>query len=380
MHLEKRTTFLLTGCLLLLSAALWLIFGPAKTVTEQAITQSRQVIYARFTLPHLKRDLGYYQGLTPASFGQYAKATQSGTYLVPDLDQAQMLKKTPAGYKAYTAEMMTPQGVAVTPDYVIVSAYDHQRQGNSILSIMDKRTGRHLKNIILKGRPHVGGITYDPEHDLLWVCGRKKARAQLFAIKLTTIGQYPADQPQKPIQYQYSTLLKSITRASLVSYHDGALWVGYFNIFGDSNVQSFQVSAVIKGREKAGVKLTARNIRSNELKSEQRWQVVDKIQGLTFSDTRAYFSQSYGLDDSWIYVFATTGRPQQFTPEKALLKIRMPAHLEQITLDGNPLYAVFESGAKAYALNAKTRIGRVVSFDIDTLVKEAKQNDDAKAQ
>ena len=90
MHLEKRTTFLLTGCLLLLSAALWLIFGPAKTVTEQAITQSRQVIYARFTLPHLKRDLGYYQGLTPASFGQYAKATQSGTYLVPDLDQAQI--------------------------------------------------------------------------------------------------------------------------------------------------------------------------------------------------------------------------------------------------------------------------------------------------
>ncbi|MDG2979229.1 hypothetical protein KNP65_04665 [Latilactobacillus curvatus] len=72
--------------------------------------------------------------------------------------------------------------------------------------------------------------------------------------------------------------------------------------------------------------------------------------------------------------------PQQFTPEKALLKIRMPAHLEQITLDGNRLYAVFESGAKAYALNAKTRIGRVVSFDIDTLVKEAKQNDDAKAQ
>ncbi|MCP8859769.1 hypothetical protein LBW12_07240 [Latilactobacillus curvatus] len=126
--------------------------------------------------------------------------------------------------------------------------------------------------------------------------------------------------------------------------------------------------------------MTARNIRSNELKSEQRWQAVDKIQGLTFSDTRAYFSQSYGLDDSWIYVFATTGRPQQFTPEKALLKIRMPAHLEQITLDGNRLYAVFESGAKAYALNAKTRIGRVVSFDIDTLVKEAKQNDDAKAQ
>ncbi|SMH69645.1 hypothetical protein LCUFL03_80026 [Latilactobacillus curvatus] len=48
-----------------------------------------------------------------------------------------------------------------------------------------------MKNIILRGRPHVGGITYDPEHDLLWVCGRKKARAQLFAIKLTTIGQYP---------------------------------------------------------------------------------------------------------------------------------------------------------------------------------------------
>ncbi|MDG2980868.1 hypothetical protein [Latilactobacillus curvatus] len=74
--------------------------------------------------------------------------------------------------------------------------------------------------------------------------------------------------------------------------------------------------------------MTARNIRSNELKSEQRWQAVDKIQGLTFSDTRAFFSQSYGLDDSWIYVFATTGRPKQFTPEKALLKIRMPAHLE----------------------------------------------------
>lgn len=44
---------------------------------------------------------------------------------------------------------MTPQGVAVTPKYIITSSYDHEYRGASILSIIDRSTGKHLKNVIL---------------------------------------------------------------------------------------------------------------------------------------------------------------------------------------------------------------------------------------
>ena len=63
---------------------------------------------------------------------------------------------------------MTPQGLAVTEDYVFVSAYCHAKKHNSVIYMINKESHRFIKEIILPGQPHVGGLAYDSEHQILW--------------------------------------------------------------------------------------------------------------------------------------------------------------------------------------------------------------------
>ncbi len=63
---------------------------------------------------------------------------------------------------------MTPQGLAVTEDYVLVSAYCSTQKHNSVIYVIDKEKHNFFKEVILPGQPHVGGLAYDSEHKVLW--------------------------------------------------------------------------------------------------------------------------------------------------------------------------------------------------------------------
>ncbi|WP_170175930.1 hypothetical protein [Paucilactobacillus nenjiangensis] len=265
-----------------------------------------------------------------------------------------------------TSNFMTPQGVAVTPKYIITSSYDHEYRGASILSIIDRSTGKHLKNVILQGRPHVGGVAYEADKNLLWVCGSSGKEAALIAIKMDDIDSYDFAKSNNAINYTHVALLPGIAKASTVAYRDGQLWVGFFSVTGDSTVQRFDVDKVLSGRNSIK-NVSGGSLLGNDVREQLSQQSIGKIQGFSFYKNLMYISQSYGSGDSEIYVYKIDSNKRRFTKNDAEAVIKIPSHLEQITIDGNRMYAIFESSARSYKTHEQTRIGRVVSFDVSKL-------------
>jgi len=95
-----------------------------------------------------------------------AGANREAVLLVPGLKEATTAVATTATAKAETrlhkhadqCEAMTPQGLAVSEDYLFISAYCSQQEHHSQLYIIERTSGRHLKTVVLPKRPHVGGL------------------------------------------------------------------------------------------------------------------------------------------------------------------------------------------------------------------------------
>ena len=111
---------------------------------------------------------------------------------------------------------MTPQGLAVTEDYVLVSAYCSTQKHNSVIYVIDKEKHNFIKEVILPGQPHVGGLAYDPEHKLLWYSSNINGIAQAVSIKMDTIEAYDYDDSHLPVDTFQIVSLYGIVRDSFM--------------------------------------------------------------------------------------------------------------------------------------------------------------------
>lgn len=376
---KARFSWIVSTILLLLGLVLWLCYGPVLS-TEQRVKGGASGGDAdrRFNLTHLRQDLKEYPGLLGASLDSYSQNTEPangtenkyGTYTVPGLKSLKTLDTASSDLntsKVIESKFMTPQGVTVTPEYVITSAYDHQQRGASVLTISNRQTGAFVKTVVLQGRPHVGGVAYDPVNQLIWICGKTDGKASIIAVSIKDIKKYKLNTQKSAIRYTYVTGLTSVARASTIAYHDGELWIGFFNAIGNSTVQRFKVKDVIDKKIKQRQDYMTSGPFDNLVGGGKNQTTIGKIQGISFYKNYVYLSQSYGPEDSHIYVYDLNGKQTLFTKQDAKAVITMPSHLEQITIDQNRMYTIFESSARAYAKHEQTRIGRVVSFNVDKL-------------
>ena len=94
-----------------------------------------------------------------------------GTYVVPGLKSTRTLKVKGDG-EAEVCTSMTPQGLAITEDYILVSAYCKTKAHDSVIYVIDKESRRFVKEIVLNTKAHVGGMAYDTMNQILWVTGQ----------------------------------------------------------------------------------------------------------------------------------------------------------------------------------------------------------------
>ncbi|WP_255323228.1 YncE family protein [Lactobacillus johnsonii] len=114
-------------------------------------------------------------------------------YVIPGLIQSAAIKYTPPGQgKPGIAYDMDPQGLAIIDHkYLIISAYSKSKTFDSVLWVLDFKTGRFVKTIALNNIDHVGGITYDEDHKRLWVATiNQEQRAQVQSVTLKEIEKY----------------------------------------------------------------------------------------------------------------------------------------------------------------------------------------------
>ncbi|MHC5217860.1 YncE family protein [Enterococcus sp. LJL128] len=289
-------------------------------------------------------------------------------FIIPGL----LTTKTLSSNQNQTASVcneMDQQGVAVTENYLIVSAYCHDKKHNSVLYVLDKSSGSYLKTIVLQGKPHVGGISYDSEFQNLWICARKDNQAQLVAVQLRNLEAYDFSKSSQPIAYDQSVLLLEIKRASFVTWHQQHLYVGYFDENRDGVIEKYALDN--RGAFKTGSQGQIHVKHKTKISPIQSALIDQRIQGAAFYKDYLLLSQSNGgRNPSKLIILEDYVEGEVFIDQETAPSIDMPERMEQIASDGKYLYTVYESSSSFFRKFTKNKVDRILKLELSELIKK----------
>lgn len=314
---------------------------------------------AYYTLRGQIQMLSQKEELMAFAFEDRKKEREYGTYIIPGLKATQTLL-TSEGDMPAMCTTMTPQGLAVTEDYVFVSAYCHAKKHNSVIYMINKESHRFIKEIILPGQPHVGGLAYDSEHRILWYSSNTQELAQAVSLTMESIENYDYDAGRHPIATNQVASLYGIVRDSFMTFYDGCLYVGCFTKYTDSAIARYAVddqgNLIITMDEGLGMNFGMAVPLDYSTISEQ-------AQGMTFYNDKLLLSHSFGILPSRV-VFYEKSDKRLYVDENSAVSYRFPERIEQIFVDGDDLYVLFESAAYAYSSASVNIVDRVLKLSL----------------
>ncbi len=290
-----------------------------------------------------------------------AGAKREAVLLVPGLKEATAAVATTATAKAETrlhkhadqCQAMTPQGLAVSEDYLFISAYCSQQEHHSQLYIIERTSGRHLKTVVLPKRPHVGGLVFDRATQMLWLTITGKGMGRVACVSLQALLE---DETNQPIAYQQVIELAGITHSSYLAADGGELVSGTFALKQGGVVANYPLSVLSDSDRKAPPRI----------KPRKRRVTTTKVQSIAFTTEYMLLARSFGPGSAELWVFSKDATV--LTRKHALRRIKFPHYLEQIVVEKGQLYCLFESGAWAYRQKGGS-IDEVVVLDLATLLQ-----------
>ncbi|MDC7286536.1 hypothetical protein NXH76_01855 [Blautia schinkii] len=299
------------------------------------------------------------EDLIAFAFEDRKKEKEYGTYIIPGLKSTRTLLTAEGGTPA-TCTSMTPQGLAVTEEYVLVSAYCHTGKHNSVIYVVNKESHRFVKELVLPGRPHVGGLAYDPEHEILWYSSNESGIAEAVSISMEDIRSYDYMEGHRPVNVTQVCSLYGIVRDSFMTFYEGCLYVGCFNKYTESNIARYAVDAegnlVTKLDQGLGMDFAMAIPLDYSTISEQ-------AQGMAFYNDKLLLSHSFGILPSRV-VFYEQSDKRLYVNENSAKSYRFPERMEQIFVEGDNLYILFESGAYAYRASSANIVDRVLKLSL----------------
>lgn len=309
------------------------------------------------SLPALMKQLGKAKWMDTAFEGR-ASETDYGTYIIPGLNSTRTL--VTKGNVPGICSSMTPQGMAVTEDYIMVSAYCHTKQHNSVIYMIDKKSHSFLKEIVLPGKPHVGGLAFDRDHQILWYSSNEKGMAQAISIRMEELLTYDYETILAPIHVDQICNLYGIVRDSFMTFYDGCLYVGCYDEKSNSSFARYPVD--YQGRLRTEMNLWIGSAKKMAIPKDYS-TISRRVQGMDFYQDKLLLSQSYGILPSNLVLY-TQSDERLYINEKSARTYRLPNRLEQICVDGDDLYLLFESAAYAYRATSLTTVDRILKLSL----------------
>lgn len=330
--------------------------GRNEPPTKRKTTNQEAAFY---TLRGQIQMLSQKEALMAFAFEDRKKEREYGTYIIPGLKSTRTLL-TSEGDMPAICTSMTPQGLAITENYVFVSAYCHTKKHNSVIYMINKETHRFIKEIVLPGQPHVGGLAYDSEHQVLWYSSNTQELAQAVSLTMDTIEAYDYDESRHPIDVNQISSLYGIVRDSFMTFYEGCLYVGCFTKYTESAIARYPVDnqgkLISTSDESLGMNFDMAVPLDYSTISEQ-------AQGMTFYNDKLLLSHSYGILPSRV-VFYEKSDKRLYVDENSAISYRFPERIEQIFVDGDDLYVLFESAAYAYSAASVNIVDRVLKLSI----------------
>ncbi|MFD1484207.1 hypothetical protein ACFQ5J_03055 [Lacticaseibacillus baoqingensis] len=323
------------------------------TNTQAALTTQKQFDQRITTLyPHLKPALDH--------------DAKPDTSVIPGLLATKTLT---LGAHAHVgiSKTMDPQGLALTPNYLVISAYSRDKHYHSVLYFLDKHTGRLVKQIVLPSNSHVGGLAFDPVSKRLWITTETVAKkASLSAYDAATWQQADFAQHHTATKFDHVITMPNVLRASFITYHNNALYLGFFDKNAQGNFLALPMTKRGLPENRGGRNVVLRG--DNQL---GHFATSKRLQGATFYHGELLFSQSYGPNPSNLLVFDNDGQRTwlDFDGDDTLKTVTMPPYMEQIAADGEDLYVLFESASAKYRqADLEFHADRVVKLDLGQLL------------
>lgn len=149
-------------------------------------------------------------------------------------------------------------------------------------------------------------------------------------------------------------------RDSFMTFYKGCLYVGCFNKYTESSIARYAVdeegNLVNTLDEELGMNFEMAVPLDYSTISEQ-------AQGMAFYNDKLLLSHSFGILPSRV-VFYEQSDKRLYVNENSAKTYRFPEMIEQIVVDGDDLYVLFESGAYAYRGYAGNVVDRVLKLNL----------------
>lgn len=224
-------------------------------------------------------------------------------------------------------ENQCPQGLCITKDFILVTAYSVSLDALGALYLFDRDSGEYLATIGMKKNSHLGGVAYDGRN--IWICHSDDNT--LERIPYAALRETVREKPQQLIDFSNSIEAFHIeNRPSCITFHDGKLWVATQRTFVRSIVVSYRFDG-------------------DTLKKMDEYSIPARVQGIAFREGgRVYLSTSLGrMKSSYLKVYASIEKMDK-NPNKPMKKVEMPPCSEEVDIYGKYIYVLFESAGQKY--------------------------------
>ena len=266
-------------------------------------------------------------------------------------------------HRLTTSTNMIPQGSVTAGRYQLTTAYDATGQTQSVLYVQDRYHHQLRTTVILRGKPHVGGIAYDAPHHRIWLCSHRRGHGVLVSISLAALRQFDPT-TSAAVHYQQRWLLPDLTNASLLTYHHNALYVGQFKSSQRTQLVRYPLTAAGHPYSRP---LTAQSALPQAM-SDWHGSLPPNIQGLAFYRHYLLASQSHGVTDSHLLIFKVKQPTQRYRLRDTLANYRLPPQLEQISIHHQRVQLLYETGAAPYRHRQAPSIDRLISLELSRLI------------
>lgn len=307
------------------------------------------------------------QRMILAQLKRYPAVQHAWTAALEDGDPVIEIPGLATGIKAsladaHTVDMcgqMTPQGLALSKDWVFISMYCNDHQHHSQILLFDRHTGAYSKPVILPKKPHVGGLVYDEQQEVLWVTITGSESGRIGGIPLATLLADTSAQTGQPVRFDRRLELLGIARASYLTMDQEKVVAGSFSLRGAGKCAAY--SRQFLQDAMAGGSTQKSQMLPNETNS-----TLTKVQSVAYAKDWLLIARSFGPGASELLAFPKT--TANLKRNSAAFRFRFPPYLEQIVVEDQRLYCLFESGAAAYRHKTKWPIDTVLVLDLSTLL------------
>lgn len=253
-----------------------------------------------------------------------------------------------------TTDNMVPQGLCVTDDYILTTAYDNTKEYNSLIYVMSSDGSALLAVIAMPDKNHSGGIATDGKN--IYIAKDKQGVAyfpcDIIETAAAAKGVY--------ILESYTDISETIDTASLITYHDGKMWVGKFNEKEDSYLYDYTI-----------------NEDGSLTRGSITYTLPKKLQGVSFFEARGktwmLAACSYGrTNTSTVYIYEINNNEPTKTFEYVF-----PPMAEEVDVHDGTVYIIFESSATEYSTKESrcpTPVDRISALDTDKLTDKGATN------